>query len=96
MHNTQGLSDEIRSYEVHYSASGMPNDLKIIGKISVNENLTLKDLKKSIKDLCNKENGFETEFVGSSVSVGSRAHDAEKDEQSHEAIQSSMRRQQNN
>lgn len=90
MHNTQGLSDEIRSYEIYYSASGMPDDLKIIGKLSVNENQTMKDLKKAIKDLCNKENGFETEFVGSMFSVGTRAHDGQKNEQSYETIQSSL------
>lgn len=63
LHYSQGMSDEIRTYEIYYSSTGFPLDLKHIGKISINENRKLHELKEEIKGLCNKENGFETPFV---------------------------------
>lgn len=63
LHFSQGVSDEIRTYEVHYSATGFPQDLKLLGKVSINENQKLIELKSEIKKICNKENGFETPFV---------------------------------
>jgi hypothetical protein len=63
LHYSQGMSDEIRTYEVFYSATGFPLDLKPVGKISINENRKLEELKEEIKGLCTKENGFETPFV---------------------------------
>lgn len=63
LHYSQGMSDEIRTYEVYYSATGFPLDLKSIGKVSINENRKLKELKEEIRGLCTKEKGFETPFV---------------------------------
>lgn len=63
LHYSQGMSDEIRTYEIYYSATGFPLDLKNIGKLSINENRKLEEMKEEIKGLCTKENGFETPFV---------------------------------
>lgn len=63
LHYSQGMSDEIRTYEVFYSATGFPLDLKQIGKISINENRKLEEMKEEIKALCTKEKGFETPFT---------------------------------
>lgn len=63
LHFSQGLSDEIRSYEIYYSATGFPQDIKPIGKLSINENRTIEEMKAEIKNLCTKEKGFETPFV---------------------------------
>jgi len=63
MHCTHGMSDEMRTYEVHFSESGHPGDLRKLGKVSINENLKVSDLKANIKQLCTKETGFETAFT---------------------------------
>lgn len=63
LHYSQGMSDEIRTYEVFYSATGFPLELKLIGKLSINENRKLSEMKEEIRALCTKENGFETPFV---------------------------------
>lgn len=63
LHFSQGVSDEIRTYEVYYSATGFPQDIKSIGKVSINENQKLTELKTEIKNMCTTEKGFETPFV---------------------------------
>ena len=62
LHFSQGLSDEMRTYELFYSATGFPGDLKKLGKLTINENKKIDELKEQIKTFCTKENGFETPF----------------------------------
>ena len=62
MHCTHGMSDEMRTYEVYFSESGHPGELRRLGKVSINENMKVADLKANIKQLCTKETGFETAF----------------------------------
>lgn len=63
LHFSQGMSDEMRTYEIYYSATGFPLDQKLLGKLSINENRKLEELLAEIKSLCTPENGFATPFV---------------------------------
>ena len=62
IHFTHGMSDEMRTFEVYFSESGFPDEQRLIGKIKINENQSIDEVKKAIKGLCTPAQKFETEF----------------------------------
>lgn len=64
LHSSMGLSQEMRSYDVYYSESGFPDQLRKVGEVKVNENKSISNLTQAIYDVVKAiEGDFDNEFV---------------------------------